>query len=144
MAVPSTIAARNPSSRSPRSLVPRSKPIGNPPLDLIPTSQSKSNSRPRADHFRVHKSNHKCIPLTLSATSDAVSEPSERNDLLVCDDILKVLNSALQLEAADRLRGLAGVLEADAEVGAASASALRAGDILTSVVDLAKRRKGTC
>lgn len=73
-----------------------------------------------------------------------MSEPSERNDLLVCDDILKVLNSALQLEAADRLRGLAGVLEADAEVGAASASALRAGDILTSVVDLAKRRKGTC
>lgn len=54
----------------------------------------------------------------------------------MCEDILKERNGALQFPSVDSLGGFAGVLEADAEVRAARAGALRARDGLFSVADL--------
>ena len=111
-----------------------------PPLDPIPTINQHQtlNFHPSLSH-----PNKSHVPLTLSATSRAASKPSHGDGLLVRNHVLEERNSALQLPAIDRLRGLTSVLEADAEVGAASASALRAGDVVGSVADLDVRRKGS-
>lgn len=51
-------------------------------------------------------------------------------------DVVEVGQSLLQLHAVDSLGSLAGVLEADTEVRAASAGALGVLDILGGVTDL--------
>lgn len=54
----------------------------------------------------------------------------------MCEDILKERDSALQFPSVDGLGGFTGILEADAEVRAARAGALRARDGLFCVADL--------
>jgi hypothetical protein len=54
----------------------------------------------------------------------------------VLQDILEVLHSAVEFPAVDGLRGLAGVLERDAEVAAASPGGLLVGDGNSGVANL--------
>lgn len=71
---------------------------------------------------------HPCIrnggSLTLSGASSGASVAPHGNGLLVVEDIAEVGESALKLPSVDGLGGLAGVLERNTEVGAASAGAL--------------------
>jgi hypothetical protein len=54
----------------------------------------------------------------------------------VLQDILEVLHSAVEFPAVDGLRSLAGVLEGDAEVAAASPGGLLVGDGNSGVANL--------
>lgn len=54
-------------------------------------------------------------------------------------DVLEVGDGALELPAVDGLGGLAGVLEGDTEVGAASAGALSGLDLGSGVADLVEK-----
>ena len=49
--------------------------------------------------------------LYLSVSTDAPSEPTEGNDLLLGDDVLQVGDCAVQVHLLDGLGGLAGVLK---------------------------------
>lgn len=74
--------------------------------------------------------------LTLCSATSGTSISAHGNGLLVIDDIVEVDESTLQFPSVDRLGSLAGVLEADAEVGAPSAGALCVGDCVCGVTDL--------
>lgn len=75
--------------------------------------------------------------LTLRSASSAASVPPHGDSLLVLQDIAEVGEGALEFPAVDGLGRLAGVLEGDAEVAAASASRLCAVDAGGSVANLA-------
>lgn len=74
--------------------------------------------------------------LTLCAAAGGTGVPPHGNGLGLLLDVLEVLEGALKLPAVDGLGGLPGVLEGDAEVGAASASALSGLNVGGSVADL--------
>ena len=74
--------------------------------------------------------------LTLRAAAGGTGVPPHGNGLGLLLDVLEVLEGALKLPAVDGLGGLPGVLEGDAEVGAASASALSGLNVGGSVADL--------
>lgn len=73
---------------------------------------------------------------TLCAATSATSISSHGNTFLQLLDILEVLDRTLNLPAVDGLSSLAGVLEADTEVGAARPGRLRRRDVLRGVTDL--------
>lgn len=78
--------------------------------------------------------------LTLGGAADGTGVPPHGDDLDLLLDILEVLEGAVELPAVDGLGGFPGVLEGNAEVGAAGASALRGLDVGGSVADLEKQR----
>ena len=90
----------------------------------------------------MESSQNVCIPalvsdrLTLGSAASAPGITPHRNRLLVLLDILEEGQGALELPAVDGLRCLAGVLERDAEVGAARAGALCRLDVGRGVADL--------
>lgn len=73
---------------------------------------------------------------TLSSTASAPSIAPHGHGFDMVRDILEVGQGAAELPAVDGLRRLAGVLEGDAEVGAASARALGRVDVRGCVADL--------
>lgn len=73
--------------------------------------------------------------LTLSSSTDGVSESSERNGSLVVQNILQVLLSSLQVPTVDGLGSLSGVLERDSQVGTASGGTLGRVDWGSSVTN---------
>ena len=73
---------------------------------------------------------------TLRTSSGSTSVPPHGNGFLVLLDILEVVDGASELPAVDRLGGLAGVLEGDAEVGTARAGRLCGRDLSCCVADL--------
>ena len=73
---------------------------------------------------------------TLGSTASAPGISPHWHSLGLVLDILEVGEGALELPAVDGLRGLAGVLERDTEVGAASAGALCGLEVRRSVSDL--------
>lgn len=77
--------------------------------------------------------------LSLSGTTGSTSISSHWDSLLVLLDVLKELNSSLELPSVDGLCGLAGVLERNTKVGTARAGGLGRGDLSCCVTDL--RRK---
>ena len=92
-----------------------------------------------------HLTSAECrILRTLCATASAAGISSHGNALLQFLDILEVLDRTLDLPAVDGLGGLAGVLEADTQVGASRAGALRRGDVLRSVTDLQELESVSC
>lgn len=78
--------------------------------------------------------------LTLRTASSAAGISPHRDGLLVLQDILEVLRGAVEFPAVDGLRGLAGVLEGDAKVAAASPGGLCVVDGYCCVADLSGRR----
>jgi hypothetical protein len=83
---------------------------------------------------------HLCVrsrgSLTLSGASSGTGVAAHGNGLLVVEDVAKVGEGALKLPSVDGLGGLAGVLERNTEVGAASAGALCVVEVGCSVTNL--------
>lgn len=77
---------------------------------------------------------------TLSSSASAASVSSHGDSLGLLLHILEELDGAGQLPAIDGLCGLAGVLEGNSQVGAASASRLRGLDLSGSVSNLKSRK----
>jgi len=69
----------------------------------------------------------------LGGAASAAGISSHGDSLLVLLDVLKELDSSLQLPAVDGLGGLAGVLERNSEVGTAGASRFRGLNLLGGV-----------
>lgn len=74
--------------------------------------------------------------LTLCTTASAAGVPPHGNGLLLLRDVTKVGQRTLQLPSIDSLSGLAGVLEGDAKVAAASPGGLCVVDVGGCVADL--------
>lgn len=72
---------------------------------------------------------------TLCCSTSAAGISSHRDGLLQLLDILEIFDSSVQLPAIDRCCRFAGVLEADSEVGASSASRLLWLDLVVAVSD---------
>ena len=72
----------------------------------------------------------------MSSAASAASVPPHGDSHGLLGDVVEVGQSLLQLHAVDGLGGLAGVLEADAEVRAPGAGALSVLDLLGGVTDL--------
>ena len=90
-----------------------------------PSSFFSSHGIPSSLTFPERKLKKKNIGnRTLGGPSGAAGISSHGHSLLLLGHILEELLGALQLPAVDRLGGLAGVLERDAEVGAAGAGRL--------------------
>lgn len=83
---------------------------------------------------------HPCVrnggSLTLSGASSGTGVAPHGNGLLVVEDVAEVGEGALKLPSVDGLGGLAGVLERNTEVGAASAGALCVVEVGCSVTNL--------
>jgi hypothetical protein len=79
------------------------------------------------------------IALTLRGAASAASISPHGDSLLLLQDISEVGERTLELPAVDGLGRLAGVLEGDTEVAAASAGALRVIDVGCCVADLCPR-----
>ena len=77
---------------------------------------------------------------TLRSTASAPSIPPHGHRLLVVLNIVEVGEGALELPAVDGLRGLAGVLEGAAEVGAAGARRFGGFEVGGCVADLGERK----
>ncbi len=73
---------------------------------------------------------------TLRSTASAASIPPHGDGFLVVEDIVEVGEGAGELPAVDGLRRLAGVLEGDAEVGAARARRFGGLEVCRCVSDL--------
>jgi hypothetical protein len=73
--------------------------------------------------------------LALSSTASAASVSAHGDDLGLVLDVVEELEGALKLHALDGLGGLTGVLEADTEVRAPGAGALRGRNLLSGVTD---------
>jgi hypothetical protein len=69
-------------------------------------------------------------------TSGTTRKASHGNGLLLVDDILEESEGALQFHTVDGLGGLAGILEASAQVRAPGAGTLCCGNRLICVSDL--------
>jgi len=78
--------------------------------------------------------------LTLRTTSGGSGVPPHRDSLLLLQNILEVGGSARELPSIDGLGSLAGVLEGDSEVAAASPGGLCVVDLGCCVADLQLRR----
>lgn len=79
---------------------------------------------------------NKTKPLTLSTATSAASEPPHGDTFGLDLDVLEELEGALKLHALDGLGGLTGILEADTQVRAPGAGALRGRNLLSGVTDL--------
>jgi hypothetical protein len=78
---------------------------------------------------------HMSSPHTLCSPSSATSVSSHGDGLLQLLDVLQVFDCSVEFPAVDSLCCLAGVLEADSEVGASAASRLLWLDFVVSVPD---------
>ena len=96
-------------------------------MTLLDTVASNPIQHPRLKKF---------LRLTLSSATGRAGVPPHGNGHRLLGDIVEVDEGLLQLHAVDGLSGLASVLEADAEVRAPSAGALRVLDLLGGVTDL--------
>jgi hypothetical protein len=74
--------------------------------------------------------------LTLGGASSAAGVAPHGDGLLVLQDVTEVSQGTVELPSVDGLGGLAGVLERDTEVGAASAGALCVVEVGCSVTNL--------
>lgn len=106
------------------------------PVQSDPILNYTHNSNPsnQITHLDQRK-----YPLTLSSATSATSIPPHGHSLHLVGDILEESEGTLQLHAIDGLGGLAGVLEADTQVRAAGAGALRGRNFLSSVTDLSSQ-----
>ena len=88
--------------------------------------------------FRNHEKT--IASLTLRSTSSAASVSAHGDDLGLVLDVVEELEGALKLHALDGLGGLTGGLEADTEVRAPGAGALRGRNLLSGVTDLKDKK----
>lgn len=125
---------RNRNERATAAIDPKGSQVKSEPVEL------DANSSNRQRNENASKSQY-AGRLTLSRPANVTRISSERNGLLVVQDVLEVRIGALQLHAIDGLGGLARVLEADTQVRAPGAGALRGRNVLSGVADLRKRFK---